>query len=280
MKTFGETLQKIRKSRNITQQQLASNTQINRSTISKIEHSAEEPAYELAVKLINNLGITQEEFSYIRNNYQLDTHDKIIYDFLNIAYSSETDKIDKIIEQIGQRNISISDPIMNILVTILQGLKAINANELNLAKELILPIWNDYLAKIETWTILDLYVINLIFIIFDEETMASISEQAIQTIENNYPFLKSLEVNFLLNQAILYMERQDFSTAITSLNRALPLIEHSFRYDKLFLAKGRLAICHHNQKEALHCLSVLKEMEATSVYQALSEEITKFNNQF
>ncbi|MDF7683071.1 helix-turn-helix domain-containing protein [Lactobacillus sp. ESL0679] len=277
MKTFGETLQKIRKSRNITQRQLSSNTRINRSTISKIEHSAEEPAYEMAVSLIRTLGITPDEFSYIRNNYQLDTHDKIIYDILNIAYNTETNKIDKIIEQ---STLLSSDPVITRLIPILKGFKAANTNNLALARKLILPVWHDYLSKNETWTILDLCIINLIFFAFDEETMASISDQAIQTIENNYQFLKSLESSFLLNQAILYMERQDFSTAITSLNRALPLIEHSFRYDKLFLAKGRLAICHHNQKEALHCLSVLKEMGATSVHQALNEEITKFNNQF
>ncbi|WEV70431.1 helix-turn-helix domain-containing protein [Lactobacillus sp. ESL0785] len=277
MKAFGETLKQIRNSRNITQQQLADNNLLNRSTISKIEHSTEEPAYEIAVRLIRTLGITPDEFSYIRNNYQLNAHDKIIYDILNIAYSTETNKIDKIIEQGTSLS---SNPIITRLIPILKGFKAANTNNLGLAKKLILPVWNDYLSKIETWTILDLCIINLIFFVFDEETMACISEQAIQTIENNYQFLKSLESSFLLNQAILYMERQDFNSAITSLNRALPLIEHSFRYDKLFLAKGRLAICNNNKKEALYCLNVLKEMGAINVQQALREEITKFNNQF
>ncbi|MDF7673073.1 helix-turn-helix domain-containing protein [Lactobacillus sp. ESL0701] len=277
MKAFGETLKQIRNSRSITQQQLADNNLLNRSTISKIEHSTEEPAYESAVKLIRTLGITPDEFSYICNNYQLNARDKIIYDILNIAYSTETNKIDQIIEHCATLSY---DPTISRLIPILKGFKAANANNLALARKLIMPVWNDYLSKIETWTILDLCIINLIFFIFDEETMACISEQAIQTIENNYQFLKSLESSFLLNQAILYMERQDFNSAITSLNRALPLIKHSFRYDKLFLAKGRLAICNKNKKEAQHCLNVLKEMGADNVHQALSEEITKFNNQF
>ena len=101
MKSFGETIKEIRTARGITQSELAGSL-INRTTLSKIENSFEEPSYENATKLINRLGITQIEFDYIRNDYQLNTKEQIIFDFFNIAYNSEVNKIASLLNRCEQ----------------------------------------------------------------------------------------------------------------------------------------------------------------------------------
>lgn len=273
MKTFGETIQKIRKSRGITQSELSNNL-LNRTTLSKIENSLEEPSYQNASQLIKRLGITQVEFDYIRNNYNFSPKEKVIFDFFNIAYNSEVKKIDILLKKCSEF------PDDNELKKISLILKAFKSGNLDSARKLILPFWQSQGSEIDNWNIFDLYLLNMIFFVFDEETMIGISNRAIETIESKYPFLESLEENFVLNKTAILMSRKKFNTAAQILTKAITLAKSTFRYDKLFMAKGRLAICQKNKKKALQCLNTLKAMEAMDVYHGLQDEINEFADRF
>lgn len=273
MKTFGETIQKIRKSRGITQSELSNNL-LNRTTLSKIENSLEEPSYQNASQLIKRLGITQVEFDYIRNNYNFSPKEKVIFDFFNIAYNSEVKKIDILLKKCSEF------PDDNELKKISLILKAFKSGNLDSARKLILPFWQSQGSEIDNWNIFDLYLLNMIFFVFDEETMIGISNRAIETIESKYPFLESLEENFVLNKTAILMSRKKFNTAAQILTKAITLAKSTFRYDKLFMAKGRLAICQKNKTKALQCLNTLKAMEAMDVYHGLQDEINEFADRF
>lgn len=265
MKSFGETIKEIRTARGITQSELAGSL-INRTTLSKIENSFEEPSYENATKLINRLGITQIEFDYIRNDYQLNTKEQIIFDFFNIAYNSEVNKIASLLNRCEQ--FPNDQEIQKIKVI----LKAFNASSLREARSLVIPLWKSQVSKTDNWNVLDLYLLNMIFFVFNDDTMIGISSRAIKTIEGKYPFLKSLETNFLLNKAAILMTRQNFDNAAMTLVKAITLAKATFRYDKLLIAKGRLAICQKDKKEALYYLKMLKEIEADDVYNGLKAD--------
>lgn len=271
MKSFGETIKEIRTARGITQSELAGSL-INRTTLSKIENSFEEPSYENATKLIKRLGITQIEFDYIRNDYQFNAKEQIIFDFFNIAYNSEVNKIASLLNRCEQ--FPNDQEIQKIKVI----LKAFNASSLREARSLVIPLWKTQVSKTDNWNVLDLYLLNMIFFVFDDDTMIGISNRAIKTIEEKYPFLKSLETNFVLNKAAILMNRQNFDDAAMILVKAITLAKATFRYDKLLMAKGRLAICQKEKKEALYCLKVLKEIEADDVYNGLKNEIEQFDS--
>ncbi|MBC6361727.1 helix-turn-helix domain-containing protein [Lactobacillus apis] len=271
MKSFGETIKEIRTARGITQSELAGSL-INRTTLSKIENSFEEPSYENATKMIKRLGITQIEFDYIRNDYQFNAKEQIIFDLFNIAYNSEVNKIASLLNRCEQ--FPNDQEIQKIKVI----LKAFNASSLREARSLVIPLWKTQVSKTDNWNVLDLYLLNMIFFVFDDDTMIGISNRAIKTIEEKYPFLKSLETNFVLNKAAILMNRQNFDDAAMILVKAITLAKATFRYDKLLMAKGRLAICQKDKKEALYCLKVLKEIEADDVYNGLKNEIEQFDS--
>lgn len=271
MKSFGETIKEIRTARGITQSELAGSL-INRTTLSKIENSFEEPSYENATKLIKRLGITQIEFDYIRNDYQFNAKEQIIFDLFNIAYNSEVNKIASLLNRCEQ--FPNDQEIQKIKVI----LKAFNASSLREARSLVIPLWKTQVSKTDNWNVLDLYLLNMIFFVFDDDTMIGISNRAIKTIEEKYPFLKSLETNFVLNKAAILMNRQNFDDAAMILVKAITLAKATFRHDKLLMAKGRLAICQKDKKEALYCLKVLKEIEADDVYNGLKDEIEQFDS--
>lgn len=271
MKTFGETVQQIRKSRGITQTELADNI-LNRTTLSKIENSLEEPSYENACRLIQRLGISQVEFDYIRNNYGFSPKQQVILDFFNIAFNSEDNKIDSLLNKCAEL------PNDNEIKKISFILNAFKADNLDDSRKMILPVWKTQIAKIDSWNVLDLFLLNMIFFIFDDDTMIGISNRAIETIENKYPFLRSLKENFILNKAAILMSRKKFDDAEAILYKAIKLAKETFRHDKLFLAKGRLAICQKDKTGALHCLQILKDMEADDVYTGLVNEIKEFSH--
>lgn len=273
MKTFGETIQKIRKSRGITQAELSNNL-FNRTTLSKIENSLEEPSYQNASRLIKRLGISQVEFDYIRNDYNFSPKEKIIFDFFKIAFNSESAKIDVLLKRCSK--FPDDEEIKKISLI----LKAFKSGNLNSARKIFFPYWQTQGSKIDNWNILDLYLLNMIFFVFDEESMIGISNRAIETIENKYPFLESLEENFTLNKAAILMSMNKFDSAAAILDKAIALAKSTFRYDKLFMAKGRLAICQKNKEEAVKCLKILKTMEAVDVYHGLQNEIKEFADQF
>lgn len=56
---FGKVLKQIRISRNLKQTDLSQDF-LSRTSISKIENGKQIPAYDTAVKLINNLGLTSQ----------------------------------------------------------------------------------------------------------------------------------------------------------------------------------------------------------------------------
>jgi len=154
VKSFGETIKEIRTARGITQSELAGSL-INRTTLSKIENSFEEPSYENATKLINRLGITQIEFDYIRNDYQLNAKEQIIFDFFNIAYNSEANKIASLLNRCEQ--FPNDQEIQKIKVI----LKAFNASSLREARSLVIPLWKSQVSKTDNWNVLDLYLLNM-----------------------------------------------------------------------------------------------------------------------
>lgn len=104
----------------------------------------------------------------------------------------------------------------------------------------------------------------MIFFIFDNEAMIGISDKAIETIDNKYPFLESLKENFVVNKAAILMDRLKFEEASKILIEAVALTQRNFRYDKLLLVKGRLAICQKIKKRLnIACWSCKKWEQMT-----------------
>ncbi|MDF7681956.1 helix-turn-helix transcriptional regulator [Lactobacillus sp. ESL0679] len=277
MKNTGETIKKIRNSRLIRQSDIANNG-ISRSAISKIENSKQKLAYEDAILFCNSFGMSLSEFEYIANNYSLSLKSSIIYNFLNISSNFQKDKINILIKQCEPIK---NEPDIKLIYNILLAFRVLNTpNGLEKAKKIILPIWNNYLSKIETWSILDLYVLDTIFFVFNDEMMNYITKIAIQEIKEKYPFLKRLESSFLINKSYLQMRKRKFIAAKESLNNVIKLCKETSQHDKLLFAKGRYAICVGDKISALHYKHLLKEIGEDELSYSLNCEIENFKANF
>ena len=275
MSNFGKTIHNLRTRRKMTQQELAQNL-FDRSTISKIENNELSTTYENEIKLITRLGLTPNEFEYISNSYQVGTKDQLLYRFLNLDDNVDQEEINGLLQDcLFVKN----DEDIKRIAIILKSLLLINnaaAHAHAHARELVQPIWFNYLRNIEVFTITDISILNSILFAFDYQTANEIITKIITNLDNRYPFMKELKANTLINQAIIQMKERQFKSAISILNSLQPLLKSLRQYDKLLVANARIAICQNDKQTALEQVDLLQKIDAAKLAKSLKQEVKQF----
>ncbi|MDF7681926.1 helix-turn-helix transcriptional regulator [Lactobacillus sp. ESL0679] len=277
MSDFGQTIHQLRVSRSISQEELAIGI-FNRSRLSRIESGNAYPSQQVASQLISRLSLTPKEFEYIQHDYSASKKDQILYQFFNIEFNTETQKINLLIKQCN--SIRDDNDIKRIKKILQAQLLLGNPDDLDRAKKLVQPIWYDHLANIKILTIIDLALLNMIAYAFDDDTNQQIITKILNTINNYYPFLTSLECNVLINQASLSLEQHDFNAAKDALTQAANLAQNNNQYDKLLLCKSEFAICNQDQQQATYYANLLNEIGATDLAHLLKMQIKQFSYLF
>lgn len=271
MSNFGKTIHNLRTRRKMTQQELAQDL-FDRSTISKIENNELSTTYENEIKLITRLGLTPNEFEYISNSYQVGTKDQLLYCFSNLDDNVDQEEINGLLQDcLFVKN----DEDIKMIAIILKSLLLIN-NAAAHARELVQPIWFNYLRNIEVFTITDISILNSILFAFDYQTANEIITKIITNLDNRYPFMKELKANTLINQAIIQMKECQFNSAISILNDLQPLLKSLRQYDKLLVANARIAICQNDKQTALNQVSLLQKIGAAKLAKSLKQEVKEF----
>ena len=271
MSNFGKTIHNLRTRRKMTQQELAQNL-FDRSTISKIENNELSTTYENEIKLITRLGLTPNEFEYISNSYQVGTKNQLLYRFLNLDDNVDQEEINGLLQDcLFVKN----DEDIKRIAIILKSLLLIN-NAAAHARELVQPIWFNYLRNIEVFTITDITILNSILFAFDYQTANEIITKIITNLDNRYPFMKELKANTLINQAIIQMKERQFKSAASILNSLQPLLKSLRQYDKLLVANASIAICQNNKQTALDQVSLLQKIGAAKLAKSLKQEVKDF----
>lgn len=271
MSNFGKTIHNLRTRRKMTQQELAQNL-FDRSTISKIENNELSTTYENEIKLITRLGLTPNEFEYISNSYQVGTKNQLLYRFLNLDDNVDQEEINGLLQDcLFVKN----DEDIKRIAIILKSLLLVN-NAAAHARELVQPIWFNYLRNIEVFTITDISILNSILFAFDYQTANEIITKIITNLDNRYPFMKELKANTLINQAIIQMKECQFNSAISILNDLQPLLKSLRQYDKLLVANARIAICQNDKQTALNQVSLLQKIGAAKLAKSLKQEVKEF----
>ncbi|AIS09903.1 hypothetical protein LACWKB8_1649 [Lactobacillus sp. wkB8] len=273
MNNFGKTIHNLRTRRKMTQQELAQDL-FDRSTISKIENNELSTTYENEIKLITRLGLTPNEFEYISNSYQVGTKDQLLYRFLNLDDNVDQEEINGLLQDcLFVKN---DEDIKRIAIILKSLLLVNNAAAPAHARELVQPIWFNYLRNIEVFTITDITILNSILFAFDYQTANEIITKIITNLDNRYPFMKELKANTLINQAIIQMKEHQFKSAVSILNSLQPLLKSLRQYDKLLVVNARIAICQNDKQKALEQVDLLQKIGAANLAKSLEQEVKQF----
>ncbi|RRG18433.1 XRE family transcriptional regulator [Weissella viridescens] len=270
---FGELIRKIRLDRNIKQIDLVTDN-ISRSTISRIENGTQQSSFDNASMLIANLGISLSDFERL---YHPETS---LYK-LELLFSTWSDTTASFtsIQEIKQLALKVyektKNPTAQAMFVLFDTYENYYHSDFDELKERVRPIW-DYFEKIDTWTELDLYIVNGILYYFDIDTVDNIVVRALNMIDENYPELQRLKNSFLINYSYLLMLNKKADVARHYLNLAIEQSKNTSRYDLLLLCRIRLAVIDGDTKQVHVNLNLLKSIGADEMAKGAMDEIEEF----
>jgi transcriptional regulator with XRE-family HTH domain len=268
---FGTTFRNVRLAHNLKQQNIAAGI-MSRTSISQIEHGKQNPTYDSAQILISRLGLSADEFEYVKNGYKRTETQEVIYQFMHLSDSTETNKIQRLLLRAKECNSNTPSTIISDVIIVLTAMNFIDIFDYEKLHNLVAPIWEN-LQHTDTWTTLDLYMINGILYFFDNETSQNIASLALHFIDAKFPHLLGLKNAFLLNSAYLSIQKNDLDSAKRNLKISGDISLKLHRFDLLWLAKARYALTDRDFKKVQSIKKLLIAMGADTIVSGLDNEI-------
>lgn len=223
---IGATLQKIRKSRQLTQANIAENI-MTQGTYSKIEKSQLAINLDQFMPLIVKMNINLQEFAYILNGYQLNEREAIIKTFTSLEIAN-TDLLQQMLKEVKEYLVqNPDDQFISFLHMVYEAFIVLQCeNDLAKARQIVAPIWHQ-LQNLDDWYMNDFELLNAILFLFPLEIAIEMTKTAERRLEKyaNYPYdMTYLNIYFRINLSMHYIEMRLFEECLLLLEE----IEHTF----------------------------------------------------
>lgn len=155
---IGKMIRKARKSRNMTQANLAEGI-ISRTSIVKIENGVQNPSFETVEKILERLGLSIVELYEFEHDSSEYEYNLILLSFKRLFNSTQVSEIDALIRSISQFNAGVNNQVLNNIRIVLEAFRKIDSEDIKKLRAEVMPVWR-YLEKIDNWSEIDLYLIN------------------------------------------------------------------------------------------------------------------------
>ncbi|MBC1697554.1 helix-turn-helix domain-containing protein [Listeria welshimeri] len=283
-KSLGETIKFIRTSKNISQKEICLDN-ISRSALVKIESDKTRPSSQTLDYILQQLGIEQEEFTLIRNNFELNTRQTLLEKFNKINTSIRIKKWLELEQEMKQYLRTQSDPVIKEYMSIVKALIIIETeDDYKKASQYVDPIWKR-ISKNEVWFIDDIQLLTCIFFMFENQVALTISQRLLKQTEKylHVDNIKRIQANTLMNISTLYLNKQDYPHALDFIDQTIHTAK-KYEYYTLFLfAKGTKGILHCLEHKAnvgipliKDSLQLLKALEQLDIAKALEKDVNTY----
>lgn len=276
----GETFKLLRNSRAISQKDIIKNN-LSRTTISKFENNKIMLSMTNFNYLLNSIDVSLEEFNFIKNDYSYTGKEQIIYLFNSIFSNSELENIDNLIilcDYYLDNNFSKSIKCIRNTLYVLKYIEHSSNNKLNCHSKLYAAdIWKE-LSQVDSWTILDIKIINCCLHFFDPSTYPHISKQLVKSLDKYKEFTNIilLESSIYLNLTLLFLLQNNKKEAMFFSKKALDSSYKSKRIDYISVSLIRYGLLFGQEEKINDGLEMLKILNNASLYRMAEEEIDTF----
>lgn len=277
----GELFKTIRQSRNISQKNICKNF-ISRTTLSKFENHKTLITIENFWYLLNSIDVSVEEFNYMKNNFSYSEKEYIIYLFNNLFSNTDYQEIDHLIDLCNQYLIDNYSRAIKCIMKTLYVLKYTSDSEDKidcLTKIYAADIWNE-LSNIDSWTILDIKIINCCLHFFDPETYVLISEQLVKSLKKYKDFsnICTLEAAIYSNLTLLFLINNHLDKAKEFSKLALEKSIKSKRIDYIAVAlirRGFILFDNSMKEKGFLLLNIFSD---PTLKEVMDEEVKLIKN--
>lgn len=260
---FSETLRKIREGKGLKQLEITTNL-MSRTTYSKVERGIMAPGIENFYNIVSRLNIGFEEFFYIYHDYHLDDRWEIINKFKQTRGNFDIDKLSTIIKMCENFLKLQEDNHIHNISKVCAALLKLNSNDFEEAKVIAALVWED-LSKRNTWYFDDIFLVNNIFFLFDDETVEEMYKRAINNLMRYKGFQdnlrESIEFSLQLNKFTYGMfYKKSIKENTRTLNDLILRAQELRYYDikaVLYVRKGLLQLDESLITKGLNILEVL-----------------------
>ncbi|MBO0475266.1 hypothetical protein IGL98_003242 [Enterococcus sp. DIV0840] len=276
----GSSFKNIRQSRNITQKDICKQ-KISRTTLSKFENNKIMLSMAHFNYLLNSIDVSFEEFNFIENGYSYKDKEQIIYLFNKIFSNSDLKYLDNLItlcDNYLDDNFSKSIKCIRSTLYMLKHIADSTNSKLNCQSKLYAAdVW-DELSKVDSWTILDIKIINCCLHFFDPNTYPLISKQLIKSLDKykNFSNIILLETSIYLNLTLLFSLQNDKKSALFFSEKALDRSFQSKRIDYISISLIRYGLLSNQKGKINDGLKILKLLNDDPLYKIVKEEVDTF----
>ncbi|KYG91957.1 hypothetical protein A0U40_03185 [[Bacillus] sp. KCTC 13219] len=277
---FGTTLQKIRKNRQLTQNQLACGI-AQQGTYSRIERGQLAMSAEQLVQFADKLNMTVNEFIYIHLQHQISEREKITRAFadMDLTTPMAIKKQLKIAQHYLEQH---ADDYIEMLVDAYQALLVlVEQDDLQKARLIAEGIWVN-MQRLDYWYINDLELLNSILFLFPLDSAVEIVKVAIKRLDmynDYYKDLTYLKIYFHLNLCIIYLENKKYAICLTMLERVYKQFKRKLSYQILSYIYTYKAIClfhldRQNNEEISNLTTLMRLYDEEENLSVLLHEIS------
>ncbi|WP_270996083.1 helix-turn-helix domain-containing protein [Listeria seeligeri] len=284
MKSIGETLKYIRTSKNLTQKDVYTNI-ISRASYQNFESDKQTPNIAILYKLLHILGMTIEEFFFIKNNKKLDERGELKYLYDQINTSLEKEKINNLIHKNYTYLLKNNDFEIYDLTKCLEAVSILQkSDDFKQAKEIVSYIWANKMKQDELY-LTDIKILASIFFIFPEDTALNIAKRVNNELKTYQKFENTtrLQISILLNTSSFLMIHNRTKEAELFLNDVIKIAKQHKYYLQWAVALGKKGIVRYIQNQTDYktyiekCSQLLQIMDEPLQHQDYISELQKYN---
>lgn len=284
MKSIGETLKYIRTSKNLTQKDVYTNI-ISRASYQNFESDKQTPNIAILYKLLHVLGMTIEEFFFIKNNKKLDERGELKYLYDQINTSLEKEKINNLIHKNYTYLLKNNDFEIYDLTKCLEAVSILQkSDDFKQAKEIVSYIWANKMKQDELY-LTDIKILASIFFIFPEDTALNIAKRVNNELKTYQKFENTtrLQISILLNTSSFLMIHNRTKEAELFLNDVIKIAKQHKYYLQWAVALGKKGIVRYIQNQTDYktyiekCSQLLQIMDEPLQHQDYISELQKYN---
>ena len=274
---FGSVYKEIRKGKNISQNDICKEN-ISRTTLSKLENSKIMPSYQTMDFLLKQINMSFDEFTYVCKSFEIDQREQIIQSFYKLSANTNISTLAELKSKCILYLKTNEDLFIEDILSILDSqLKLVDDNIYKiscLSKIYVNSVWQK-IEKANTWYYSELRLLNCILYFLPLETVRKITPKIIESMKKYEDYKKSepFYISLLLNTGTIYFMNNMVTDAEVLVNKALPLIYSSKRYDFLGIAEVRLGIYSKDITRIKKGISFLKFAGEDSIVTELLEEV-------
>jgi transcriptional regulator with XRE-family HTH domain len=236
---FGEAEKKIRMAEKKTQEQIANQANLSRTTIANIEANRVAPSYETARKIFSALHLTANEFEKFRLSDEQIPQKTIEFEFKHLLNSGTIDDVKKLYTRIADLPEDHVDRITAEIKQTLRAMIAFQQGDLDIAKQLAQPIWNSLFGR-PYYLEVELFIANNLMFVATSDGAERIVATLLEQITILYPDLISLKLALMQNLAYLFIRENQFEKALHYLSIVMTDAQSGHRMDHLIAARTRI----------------------------------------